>query len=175
MKRNFPWVQNLFETKFTKRQKPVRFVCDRSNNMRLVTLATCNLAQWALDFSGNCERIIRSIEIAKQAGYNRFAKTTIKFISASYRIGPELEITGYGCEDHFGEEDTYFHSWQVLAKIIKSGATQDIICDIGMPVTYGFTFEIVFTILQSQKCSIQLQSLCAQREDTTDSTKNILS
>lgn len=37
--------------------------------MRPVTLATCNLDQWALDFDGNLKRIIRSIEIAKERGY----------------------------------------------------------------------------------------------------------
>lgn len=54
---------------------------------------------------------------------------------ARYRIGPELEITGYGCEDHFLEEDTYIHSWEVLCAILEGDATNDIICDIGMPVT----------------------------------------
>ena len=33
---------------------------------------------------------------------------------AKYRTGPELEITGYSCEDHFLESDTLLHSWQVL-------------------------------------------------------------
>ncbi|GAB1193041.1 hypothetical protein APSETT444_002243 [Aspergillus pseudonomiae] len=47
----------------------------------LVTLATCSLNQWALDFEGNCERIIESIRQAKKAG-------------ATLRVGPELEITG---------------------------------------------------------------------------------
>ena len=46
--------------------------------MRLVTLATCNLNQWALDFEGNLARIIESIKIAKERG-------------ARYRLGPELE------------------------------------------------------------------------------------
>ena len=31
-------------------------------------LATCNLNQWSLDFEGNTERIIESIEIAKERG-----------------------------------------------------------------------------------------------------------
>jgi NAD+ synthase (glutamine-hydrolysing) len=47
----------------------------------LVTLATCSLNQWALDFEGNAERIIESIRQAKAAG-------------ATLRVGPELEITG---------------------------------------------------------------------------------
>lgn len=87
------------------------------------TLATCNLNQWSLDFEGNCNRIIESIKIAKSAG-------------ARYRLGPELEITGYSCEDHFLEEDTLRHSWESLARIIAGGYTNDILCDIGMPVMH---------------------------------------
>ena len=37
--------------------------------MKLVTLATCNLNQWAMDFEGNLERIIASIQIAKEKGH----------------------------------------------------------------------------------------------------------
>ena len=88
-----------------------------------VTLATCNLNQWALDFEGNCQRIIESIERAKKAG-------------ARYRLGPELEITGYSCEDHFLEEDTQRHSWESLAQILSGGHTDGILCDIGMPVMH---------------------------------------
>ncbi|RDW87313.1 glutamine-dependent NAD(+) synthetase-like protein [Coleophoma crateriformis] len=57
----------------------------------LTTLATCSLNQWALDFTGNKERIIESIKLAKEAG-------------ASLRIGPELEVTGYGLLDHYNKE-----------------------------------------------------------------------
>jgi len=38
-------------------------------------------------------------------------------------VGPELEITGYSCEDHFLEMDTMDHSWQVLGDILSSGST----------------------------------------------------
>ena len=65
--------------------------------MRLATVATCSLNQWAMDFEGNTQRIINSIAAAKAAG-------------ATYRVGPELEITGYGCEDHFLESDTCMHA-----------------------------------------------------------------
>ena len=91
--------------------------------MKLTTLATCNLNQWALDFDGNLERIIESIQIAREKG-------------ARYRLGPELEITGYGCEDHFLEQDTFLHSWECLAAILKRDLTNDILCDIGMPVMH---------------------------------------
>lgn len=35
---------------------------------RLATLATCNLGQWAMDFQGNLQRIILSIEEARRRG-----------------------------------------------------------------------------------------------------------
>ncbi|ODQ67714.1 glutamine-dependent NAD(+) synthetase with GAT domain-containing protein [Nadsonia fulvescens var. elongata DSM 6958] len=89
----------------------------------LVTLATCNLNQWALDFEGNRDRIIESIKVAKNRG-------------AKLRVGPELEVTGYGCLDHFLESDVFLHSWEMYAQILESEETQDIILDIGMPVMH---------------------------------------
>jgi NAD+ synthase (glutamine-hydrolysing) len=50
---------------------------------QLITLATCSLNQWALDWEGNLGRIRASILKAKEAG-------------ATLRTGPELEICGYG-------------------------------------------------------------------------------
>ncbi|KAG7473661.1 hypothetical protein MATL_G00098210 [Megalops atlanticus] len=90
---------------------------------RKVTLATCSINQWALDFDGNITRILKSIEIAKSKG-------------AKYRLGPELEICGYGCADHFYESDTLLHCFQVLKELLDSPVTQDIICDVGMPVMH---------------------------------------
>ncbi|KAL4894517.1 glutamine-dependent NAD(+) synthetase [Aspergillus ambiguus] len=89
----------------------------------LVTLATCSLNQWALDFEGNAERIIESIRQAKAAG-------------ASLRVGPELEITGYGVLDGFHEGDTFLHSWEMLARIIDHPDCQDIVVDVGMPIRH---------------------------------------
>ena len=58
-----------------------------------------------MDFDGNLRRILESVKIAKDKG-------------AAYRLGPELEITGYGCNDHFFESDTFLHSWEVLGKLL---------------------------------------------------------
>lgn len=91
--------------------------------VQLITLATCNLNQWALDFEGNRDRIIESIRQAKAAG-------------ATFRTGPELEITGYGCLDHFLEHDTYLHSWEMYQQIIQHEDTQGILLDIGMPIRH---------------------------------------
>lgn len=72
----------------------------------LVTVAACNLDQWALDFDGNLDRVLRSIKQAKALG-------------ARYRLGPELELCGYGCEDHFLEHDTFLHCDQSLAALLS--------------------------------------------------------
>ncbi|EJD43706.1 glutamine-dependent NAD(+) synthetase with GAT domain-containing protein [Auricularia subglabra TFB-10046 SS5] len=88
----------------------------------LITVAT-TLNQWALDFDGNYERILASIRIAKERG-------------AALRVGPELEIPGYGCYDHFLEGDTVLHSWEVLAKLLASEEIKDMLCDVGMPVMH---------------------------------------
>ena len=101
---------------------------------RLVTVATCNLNQWTLDWEGNAERIIESIRRAREAG-------------ARLRVGPELEITGYGCLDHFLEGDTFLHSWEMLARIIDHPECQDILCDVGMPVRHRnirFNARVIF-------------------------------
>ena len=37
--------------------------------MAVATVATCSLAQWALDFTGNLKRIKESIIQAKERGY----------------------------------------------------------------------------------------------------------
>ncbi|KAH7093294.1 hypothetical protein FB567DRAFT_461936 [Paraphoma chrysanthemicola] len=92
--------------------------------MRLITLATCSLNQWALDWEPNCERIKQSIRIAKERG-------------ASLRTGPELEITGYGCLDHFLEVDVIRHSWEMLSKILLDETCHGILLDIGMPVMHN--------------------------------------
>ncbi|KAJ2899453.1 glutamine-dependent NAD(+) synthetase [Coemansia aciculifera] len=88
-----------------------------------VTVATCALNQWALDFQGNYERIRNSIVQAKDGG-------------ARLRIGPELEIPGYGCQDHFLESDTTLHSWEVLARLLQDRALDGILIDTGMPVLH---------------------------------------
>ena len=104
-----------------------------------VTLATCSLNQWALDFEGNYFRIRESIVQAKRMG-------------ARYRIGPELEIwfvsttftlnvsfqSGYGCNDHYFESDTFMHSWEVLELLLKDQELYDIVIDVGMYISYPY-------------------------------------
>ena len=97
----------------------------RAHTTPVVKLSTCNLNQWAMDFGGNLDRIVESIKQAKAAG-------------ARYRLGPELETTGYSCEDHFLEQDTFQHSWEVICEIIQhpDRLSDDILVDIGAPVLH---------------------------------------
>ena len=67
-----------------------------------------------------------------------------KDLGAAYRLGPELEVSGYGCEDHFFELDTVRHSWDTLVEILKAEykgqkLTNDILVDIGMPIHFKNT------------------------------------
>ncbi|PWY98312.1 putative QNS1-glutamine-dependent NAD synthetase [Testicularia cyperi] len=103
-----------------------------------ITVSTCSLNQWALDFDGNRDRILQSIQLAKSAG-------------SRLRVGPELEIPGYGCFDHFLEPDTVMHSWQVLAEILESDATLGILCDVGMPVLHRSTLYNCRLLLLDRK------------------------
>ncbi|KAL7149826.1 hypothetical protein ABFS83_05G067300 [Erythranthe nasuta] len=92
--------------------------------MRLLKVATCNLNQWAMDFDCNMKNIKESISRAKEAG-------------AVIRLGPELEITGYGCEDHFLELDTVNHAWDCLKELLLGDWTDGILCSFGMPIIKG--------------------------------------
>eukprot|EP00827_Trimyema_finlayi_P003426 TRINITY_DN314_c0_g1_i1.p3 TRINITY_DN314_c0_g1~~TRINITY_DN314_c0_g1_i1.p3 ORF type:complete len:150 (+),score=44.23 TRINITY_DN314_c0_g1_i1:67-516(+) len=94
-----------------------------SKELHHAKLAVCSLNQWALDFEGNKNRIIKSIELAKSE-------------KATIRLGPELETCGYGCEDHFLESDTILHSWQILGEILSTNLTNDILCCFGLPVIH---------------------------------------
>ena len=87
-------------------------------------MATCSLDQWALDFAGNLRRTERSIALAKARG-------------ATLRVGPELELCGYGCEDHLLELDTYDHAWEALAELLRGEASAGCLLDVGMPVMHG--------------------------------------
>lgn len=66
--------------------------------MKLITIATCNLAQWALDFEGNYQRIVESIRQAKAKG---------------------CALTTNG--SHSSEPDTeWVQSWRSLGMAVKT-------------------------------------------------------
>jgi NAD+ synthase (glutamine-hydrolysing) len=100
----------------------------------LATISSVTLNQFALDFEGNRSRILASVELAKQQG-------------SRFRCGPELEIPGYSCEDHFYESDTRMHSWEVLASLLVHPSCQNILIDVGMPVMHhgvNYNCRVIF-------------------------------
>nr|CAD2173011.1 unnamed protein product [Meloidogyne enterolobii] len=91
---------------------------------RIINLAVCTVNQWALDFTGNKERILKTCRDAYEKG-------------SKIRLGPELEIPGYNCLDHFHELDTELHSWEILKEIVdESIKMPDLLIITGMPIRY---------------------------------------
>ncbi|OAA66733.1 glutamine-dependent NAD(+) synthetase synthase [Niveomyces insectorum RCEF 264] len=89
----------------------------------LTRVATCALNQWSLDYEGNLRRIKQSIHEAKKAG-------------AALRVGPELEITGYGLLDHFLENEVYDNAWDSLYSILTDESLHGILLDVGLPLLH---------------------------------------
>ena len=51
--------------------------------------------------------------------------------------GPELELCGYGCNDHYLEIDTINHCFESLMVLMGSSEADGIIGDVGMPVIHN--------------------------------------
>lgn len=112
-------------------------------------MCCCTLDQWAMDFDGNLRRIRKSLLQAKEG-------------NAKYRLGPELEMCGYGCEDHFLEPDTETHAWEILAQIIVEGLTDDMLCDFGILATHrGARFNCRVFVLNGNVLLIRPKSILA--------------
>lgn len=69
----------------------------------------------------------------------------------SFGVGPELEVPAYGCEDHFQELDTAEHSWECIAELLQGSYTNDILCDVGMPIIHRGDFFIISSTCPSLK------------------------
>ena len=118
--------------------------------MSKITVSSCNLNQHCLDFKNNLKNIIESVKIAKSH-------------NSQIRVGPELEICGYSCEDHYLEIDTVEHSWLMIEEIIKSNITENILCSFGMPVIYNHTlYNCIIYIYNNEILLIRpKKSLCS--------------
>jgi predicted amidohydrolase len=89
-----------------------------------VKVSVCTLNQWAMDFTGNESRIISSIEKAKDEG-------------GKIILLPELCTSGYSCQDHFYENDTYVLSMDAIKNICYHPLlSKDVIIVIGSPVLH---------------------------------------
>jgi NAD+ synthase (glutamine-hydrolysing) len=89
--------------------------------MTRLNVAAAALNQTPLDWSGNRDRILRAIEMARNTG-------------ASMLCLPELCISGYGCEDAFQSPDLQRTAREMLAEIVP--ATEGIIVSVGLPLMH---------------------------------------
>lgn len=75
--------------------------------------------------------------------------------------------------------DTVLHSWEVLAKILSSDVTMDIVCDIGMYVAYppflSMTLNKLTKARNAQKCYLQLPYHRPQQTNTSHSSQDVAS
>jgi len=89
-----------------------------------IRLAVATLNQWSTDYSGNESRIKQAIKIAKEDG-------------AKLVLLPELVTSGYSCQDHFLERETYELSFNVITNLLKDRLLDDILIVIGTPVIHN--------------------------------------
>jgi len=57
-------------------------------------------------------------------------------MGCTYRAGGECELAGYSCEDHFKELDTIYHCWEIVAELLSTDLSVDIIVEMNMPVVH---------------------------------------
>jgi NAD+ synthase (glutamine-hydrolysing) len=103
-----------------------------------VKVGLCSLNNDPLDFKNNLRKIMLSIEECKR-------------LNCSIRVGGELDISGYACEDHFLEYDTIFHSWDVIKDILVSGVTNGIVAEVGCPILHKAALYNGRVILHNSK------------------------
>lgn len=102
-----------------------------------VKIGLCTLNQLCLDFDGNLKRIVASIRQCLANG-------------CQIRLGPELEVTGYGCEDAFFELDTVHHSWQIVGEVLKLDF-KDILIYLSMPVVFESTLYNCLVVIYNSR------------------------
>ena len=94
------------------------------HNEPLVRMAVGTLNQWAMDFKGNAERIIKSIDQAYKAG-------------AVILALPELAVSGYSCQDHFLEREMFELSFMKLLEIKESTKDTNVLVCVGCPILHN--------------------------------------
>ena len=89
--------------------------------MKTICVAAAVINQTPLDWSGNKQRILDAIQMARSAG-------------AQVLCLPELCITGYGCEDAFHSGNTLGQARKMLAELAT--ATSGMVVSLGLPLLH---------------------------------------
>lgn len=89
--------------------------------MDRIHIATAAVAQTPLDWSGNLDRCVRAVDVARERG-------------ATVVLLPELAVSGYGCEDAFHAAHVEHRSWESLQKLCD--ASRGMVVGVGLPVLH---------------------------------------
>ena len=109
-----------------------------------------------MNFEKNLTLILQSILIAKRTG-------------CVYRPSNELELSAFGCEDHFFEKDLKDNCWQCLAAILqfnKEIDNRNMLVEVSMPILYHNNIynSTVIILFDKILCIRTKENLC---EETT--------
>lgn len=104
--------------------------------MKYLRLAGASLNQIPLDFTGNLNRALQAIDMAKSR------KTHILCL-------PELSLSGYGCEDAFFNEYVHQQSLNSLGEIVK--ATEGLTVAIGLPMVFEQVLYNVVAVIHDEQ------------------------
>jgi NAD+ synthase (glutamine-hydrolysing) len=115
-----------------------------------VNISNCTLNQFVLDFEGNKNRIKLAINNAKK-------------LNSTILLLPELVTSGYSCEDHFYEYETYMLSMDIIREICNDpNLTKDIMVVLGVPVIHeGVKYNTMFFISNNKINLIRPKKLLA--------------
>lgn len=115
--------------------------------MTFIKVGAACLNQTPLDWTGNKDRILKAVNLAKSQGVTLLCL-------------PELCITGYGCEDFFHSPEVSTLAFAVLQDILQQ-APQDIAFCVGLPVVYfGAVYNTVAVIQNGMlQCLVAKQHL----------------
>ena len=107
-----------------------------------------------MNFEMNLTLVLQSILLAKETG-------------CVYRPSTELELSGFGCEDHFFEEDMMDNLWVCLAEILRFNRDIDnknMIVEVSMPVTYEHSIYNCTVVILYDKilCFRPKENLCEE-------------
>lgn len=94
--------------------------------MKKVRVVAVSLNQIPLDWEGNYQRCLQGIALAKGN------EATIPHIICL----PEMAITGYGVEDHFGSDDVITRAWASALRLAQATMDFECLVAVGLPVMF---------------------------------------
>lgn len=106
------------------------------NKSIILRIGAAPLNQTALDWAGNLQRVLDSVQTARSAG-------------VALLLTPELCLSGYGCEDAYFYPDTIDRALASLQRVVE--ASQGIAVSVGLPVIFKDRLYNCAALISDQK------------------------